>query len=106
LESFLKPLEESVGAEWRLIAAPLKSADQGETVQIEDLDSGLIQEGVIDLGERLLEEVILTIPIQPLCRDTCLGLCPLCGENRNINPCSCKTKEKTSPFSVLKNLKV
>jgi uncharacterized protein len=106
LESFLKTLEEPLGSEWRLILAPLKSSDHEGGFQIEDLETGLIKDGVVDLGERVLEEVILTIPIQPLCRETCLGLCPICGENKNINPCGCKSKEGTGPFSVLKNLKV
>jgi uncharacterized protein len=108
LEPFLKTLDETVGLEWRLISAPLKPADKEKEVglQIEDLETGLIQEGVLDLSERILEEVILAIPIQPLCRESCLGLCPVCGENRNSNPCNCKSKEKKGPFSVLKNLKV
>ncbi len=76
------------------------------TFQVEDLETGLIKEGVLDLAERILEEVILTIPIQPLCRENCLGLCPICGENKNINPCNCKAKDGPSPFSVLKDLKV
>ncbi|MFH0786461.1 MAG: DUF177 domain-containing protein [Pseudomonadota bacterium] len=106
LEPYLKTLEEPVGSEWRLIPAPIKSSDQEGAFQIEDLETGQIKEGVLDLAERILEEVILTIPIQPLCRETCLGLCPICGENKNTTPCSCKSKEGTSPFSVLKNVTV
>lgn len=106
LEPYLKTLEEPVGSEWRLIPSPVKSSDQEGAFQIEDLETGQIKEGVLDLAERILEEVILTIPIQPLCRETCLGLCPICGENKNITPCSCKSKEETSPFSVLKNVTV
>lgn len=106
LEPFLKSLEIPVRSEWRLISSPLKSSDKEGTVQIEDQETGLIKEGVLDLTERILEEVILTIPIQPLCRETCLGLCPICGENKNLNPCNCKPKEGISPFSALKNYKV
>lgn len=106
LEPFLKTLEIPVNSEWRLIPSPSKPSAKEGTVQIEDLETGLVKEGVLDLAERILEEVILTIPIQPLCRETCLGLCPICGENRNLNPCNCKPKEGTSPFSVLKNYKV
>jgi DUF177 domain-containing protein len=106
LESFLKTLEIPVRSEWRLISAPSKSAEKERSFQIEDLETGLIKPGDLDLAERILEEVILTIPIQPLCRETCLGLCPICGENKNISPCNCKAKDETSPFSVLKDLKV
>ena len=106
LEPYLKTLELPVGSEWRLIASPSRSSEKGSAFQIEDLETGLIKEGVLDLSERILEEVILTIPIQPLCRESCLGLCPICGENRNTNPCQCKSKEETGPFSVLINFKV
>jgi uncharacterized protein len=108
LEPFLKTLDEPVGLEWRLISTQLKPSDkEKETgLQIEDLETGLIQEGVLDLAESILEEIILSIPIQPLCRESCLGLCPVCGENRNITLCSCKSKEKDGPFSVLKKLKI
>lgn len=106
LGSFLKILEIPVRSEWRLISASSKSAGKEMTFQVEDLETGLIKEGVLDLAERILEEVILTIPIQPLCRENCLGLCPICGENKNINPCNCKAKDGPSPFSVLKDLKV
>jgi uncharacterized protein len=108
LDSFHKTLAEPVGLEWRLISTPLKSSDQENEagLKIEDLETGLLQEGVLDLSENILEEVILSIPIQPLCRESCLGLCPVCGEDRNTNPCDCKSKEENGPFSVLKNLKV
>jgi uncharacterized protein len=107
LEPFSSGFDIPVRSEWRLIPAPSKSSAKKEGVsQIEDLETGLIKEGVLDLTERILEEVILAIPIQPLCRETCLGLCPLCGENKNTNPCNCKSKEGATPFSVLKNLKV
>ena len=108
LEPFLKTLDEPVGLEWRLISAPLKPSDKEKdsSLQVEDLETGLVQEGVLDLSERILEEMILAIPIKPLCRESCLGLCPICGEDRNTNPCDCKSKEEKGPFSVLKNLKV
>jgi uncharacterized protein len=47
----------------------------------------------IDLTEILRQNVIAAIPIQPLCRKDCAGLCPICGENRNSVPCECKQKD-------------
>jgi uncharacterized protein len=108
LEPFLKTIDEPVGLEWRLISAPLKPSDKGKDLglQVEDLETGLVQEGVLDLSERILEEVILAIPIKPLCRESCLGLCPICGEDRNTSPCDCRSKDENGPFSALKNFKV
>jgi uncharacterized protein len=46
----------------------------------------------LDLTEVVREEVGLAAPAYPLCRDTCAGLCPRCGENRNEGPCACARK--------------
>jgi uncharacterized protein len=32
---------------------------------------------------------ILDLPLAPLCRADCAGLCPECGVNRNLEQCSC-----------------
>jgi len=106
LEPFLKDVDIPVRSEWRLKTAPGKTSGKEGTSQIEDLETGLTQEGTLDLEDRVLEEVILAIPMLPLCGENCRGLCPVCGENRNMNPCTCKTGGGTTPFSVLKDLKV
>jgi uncharacterized protein len=106
LEPFLKTLDLPVRSEWRLLAAQAKPSGKEGVSQIEDLETGLTQEGILDLQERILEEVMLSIPILPLCADKCLGLCPVCGENRNIHPCNCKPNRGNNPFSVLKGLNV
>jgi uncharacterized protein len=38
----------------------------------------------------LREQVILAEPMHPLCREECLGICPVCGRDRNLAPCECK----------------
>jgi uncharacterized protein len=52
-------------------------------------DSGLImpETGIIDLTPVLREYVLLEIPISPLCRPDCKGLCPVCGSNLNESTC-------------------
>lgn len=44
----------------------------------------------IDLVPMLREQVILAEPMHALCREECLGLCPVCGKDRNLAPCGCK----------------
>lgn len=104
LESFRQPIDIAFTSEWRLLSLSPKIAD-GETI-LEETESGWIQEGGLDLTDRVLEEVILTIPIRPLCRESCLGLCPVCGGNRNLRPCNCRTQPKEGPFSMLKKLQI
>lgn len=60
---------------------------------------------VIDLTGEIAQQVVMSIPFQPLCSEKCQGLCAHCGANLNEGPCRCHAKEKEGPFSVLKNLK-
>lgn len=46
----------------------------------------------IDLGPELREQILLAIPMSPLCRQECAGLCPVCGANRNRTACDCVTQ--------------
>lgn len=59
----------------------------------------------IELGEMLREQVILAAPMQPLCREDCRGLCPVCGQDLNVRRCECREERIPSPFAVLKTLR-
>jgi len=44
--------------------------------------------GEIDLSDELRDQLVLAVPFNPLCDEQCRGLCPLCGGNRNLVPCT------------------
>ncbi|MCJ7513828.1 MAG: DUF177 domain-containing protein [Anaerolineales bacterium] len=52
--------------------------------------------GVLDLSPLLREYLLLDVPLQPLCRSNCRGLCPECGNNLNESRCS-HPKEPIDP---------
>ncbi len=56
----------------------------------------------LDLVPMVREQVILAAPMQPLCREDCLGLCPQCGQNLNERRCGCPPEQTPSPFRVLR----
>jgi uncharacterized protein len=58
------------------------------------------------LAPMLREQVILSAPMQPLCREDCKGLCPHCGQDLNVRRCACAGEPHASPFSVLQGFKV
>jgi uncharacterized protein len=66
------------------------------------------EDGVIDLGAELREEILLAQPVSVLCREDCAGLCPVCGGNRNTTPCDCEEKQRlaSSKLGALGKLKV
>lgn len=45
---------------------------------------------LIDISKDIREEILLSYPLKPLCKEDCLGLCPKCGQNLNEKKCSCK----------------
>jgi uncharacterized protein len=47
----------------------------------------------INLGELLEEQVYLGLPLKPLCRADCRGLCSRCGTNLNVEACECPEKQ-------------
>jgi uncharacterized protein len=55
----------------------------------DDLDIYYLEGDEVDLDPFVYDEVLLSIPAHPLCRETCEGLCQSCGKNRNIEHCSC-----------------
>lgn len=61
-------------------------------------ESGLIlpDNGKINLAPILREEMLLAIPINPICKADCKGLCPVCGENLNQTLCN-HTDEDIDP---------
>jgi uncharacterized protein len=50
---------------------------------------------ILDLTEAMRQCTLLAIPMKPLCREDCAGLCPNCGHNLNQGPCSCPPQETT-----------
>jgi len=74
-------------------------------VLADDLEVGWYQGSEIRLDSYFAEVISLALPIQPLCREDCAGLCPVCGGNRNSTPCSCEEGRSHSPFSVLETLR-
>ena len=67
----------------------------------EELEAGWYRGPVIDLGALVFEAVALALPVQPLCREDCAGLCPRCGVDRNEGGCDCVAAPVHSPFAVL-----
>ena len=46
---------------------------------------------VLDLSAVIEQNILLNIPLHPLCRPDCRGLCQVCGADWNEGPCGCQT---------------
>ena len=63
----------------------------------------------INIGPELREQILLNMPINPVCREACAGLCPTCGVNRNDTVCDCASKQEPELGKLgaaLRNLKM
>ncbi len=77
-----------------------------ETYEIkeDELDTGFYRGDELDLDELLLEQLILNIPMKPLCKESCRGICPGCGKDLNIEGCDCEKTALDPRFEKLKKL--
>ena len=66
-----------------------------------DADLLYAAEGRLDLGELVREQVLLALPLKPVCRADCAGLCPTCGANRNRIECACRKTQVDPRFAPL-----
>jgi len=48
-----------------------------------------VEDDALDLGPLVRDAVVLDLPMAPLCREDCAGLCPQCGADRNEGACAC-----------------
>lgn len=63
-----------------LTGVPLFLADEGDPATLIDAQH------ILDLTELVRQDALLNLPLYPVCRPNCRGLCPVCGENLNDNP--------------------
>lgn len=71
----------------------------------EDLDIEFIEKDYIELSDVLKEQIYLKIPFQPLCSEGCKGICPVCGQDQNTQPCQCHRIKNPALATALKNFK-
>ncbi|MBF0428071.1 MAG: DUF177 domain-containing protein [Magnetococcales bacterium] len=67
-------------------------------------DVVFIPDGMLKLKHLVEEELLLALPMNPICVSGCAGLCAGCGADLNRAPCSCRKATPTGPFAVLKKL--
>lgn len=105
----LEPAGYPVDADFELFYRPL-SEGYGEEVKLNDLekdeaDMGFYEGDGVELNDVLREFVLLALPMQRLCSESCKGVCPICGQNRNQQQCECKTTAVDDRWAALKEMR-
>ncbi len=115
----LAPVTVAVPVEFELVLVPAKeAAGQGEgergdrdegpaasSFRAEEADQEQYRGKVIDLDPILREQILLSLPAYPVCRDACKGLCPACGQNLNERECGCDRRVPDPRWAGLEKLK-
>lgn len=103
----LEKTRQAVKASFKYTFAPPPAQPKEEwELSAEDLDFAYYEEDSIDLDALLFEQIMLHMPIKPLCRESCKGLCPRCGIDLNVAGCSCRDETFDERLAVLKQFKV
>ena len=96
------PSEVTATLDVRLVPRP-STADNVE-LAADDLDVDFYDKDLIDIGALIDAETTLALPMKPLCREGCLGLCRVCGGNRNVVKCECPERPPDPRLAALKDL--
>jgi len=83
---------------------PDRALDEDLELTPAELDVGFLEGTKIDLLGLITENVLLSLPLQPLCREDCHGICPRCGANLNEASCNCHKEEIDPRLALLKKL--
>ncbi len=102
----LEPAEFPVDSSFDLFYRPAAQLAREEDVEIDSGETEIaFYEGEgIELKDVLREYVLLAMPMQRVCKESCQGICPVCGQNRNLVQCGCAAKPADDRWAALKNL--
>ena len=103
----VEPMRQPVDKEFDLYYRPVQTIAREEEVEIDDaeLEVGFYQGQGLLLEDALKEQILLELPMKSLCRPDCRGLCPQCGQNRNVVQCDCPLPAREDRWAALAQLK-
>jgi uncharacterized protein len=81
-----------------------EAAGYEREVDDDDLGTAFYRDDEIDVTGVVEEQFYLALPMKPLCRPDCQGLCPSCGVNWNLETCDCRTRWEDPRLAGLKAL--
>lgn len=99
LEEFRTPVAFVAEQEFRENAT-----ESGDDEDEQDDSLPFPADGQVDVSDIVRQAFLLSLPMKPLCRPDCRGLCPVCGKNLNEGSCDCATQVVDPRFDKLRDL--
>jgi uncharacterized protein len=97
----LRPVTGRLRCDVREVYRPRKAGEEEDA----DEETYPLKGEMLDLSPLVRDALLLELPIAPLCRDDCLGLCPGCGAELNEGPCQCSPAAGDPRWSALDALR-
>jgi uncharacterized protein len=88
-----------------LVAETPGSRDPERAIDSRDTHFFEIEAGKLDLAHLAAELIYLNLPLKPVCNESCAGLCPTCGINRNRLECDCREETVDPRLQVLQRIR-
>jgi uncharacterized protein len=103
----LEPVSLPIRAPFDLVYMPTSVAAEGGEDEIDEaaVEVGYYEGNGLQLNDVLREVVLLALPMQLVCSESCKGICPVCGQHRNQRECGCQAAAVDDRWSKLKNLR-
>ncbi len=102
----LKEFSVTINPQFSVNYLPVLEGSNEEEFELNkaDMEIGFYKGDTFKLDDLIKEQIVLSIPLQPLCSLSCKGICPVCGQNLNIKGCNCEQENIKPQFAALKNL--
>ena len=102
----LDPASYPVEVDFDLFYLPAKAGPKNPEVALDAGESEIdfYQGDGLELEDVLREQILFSLPMQKTCRQDCKGICPVCGQNRNVAECGCQSKAPDDRWAALREL--
>jgi uncharacterized protein len=96
-----------IASNFSIVYHPVEKPGRHEQHELksDELDTVFYTGDVLETDDLLKDQLILNLPMKPLCSPECKGFCPVCGADRNVTTCDCGSGERDNRFEALKRLR-
>jgi uncharacterized protein len=102
LEAFDLPVEIEIEEEFKS-TIDIRTGARVD-VDTDETETLIDEHHIIDLSEVIRQDLLLALPLTPLCRPDCRGLCQSCGQNLNEGQCDCEHQTSDPRWNALADL--
>jgi uncharacterized protein len=101
----LRPVSAPLVASVREVFERAPRVRDADAAEADEAETYPFSGDTVDLVPLIRDALLLELPLAPLCRPDCAGLCPICGADRTEQPCDCVEAPSNPVWAVLDSLR-